>query len=61
MHNLPFHSLDDDSFNLEIFESNNRQINLDNDRFMSLNYDSLFANASQHLTLSNDLNVFTII
>jgi hypothetical protein len=51
---LPFHSLDDDSFNLEIFESNNRPINFNTDRLMSLNYNPLFANANQHLTLSNN-------
>ena len=54
MEALPFHSLNDDSFNLEIFELNNGQINFNTDRLMDLNCNPLLANANQHLTLSND-------
>jgi hypothetical protein len=39
---LPFPSLDDDSFNLEIFESNNGPINFNTDRLMSFNYNPFF-------------------
>ena len=52
MEALPFYSLDDDSFSLEIFELNNGQINFDKDRFMSVNYNPLLASANQHLDLN---------
>ena len=51
---LPFYGLDDDSFNLEIFELNSGQVNFNRDGLMSLSYNPLFANANQHLSHSND-------
>ena len=36
MEALPFHSLNDDSFNLEIFELNNGQINFNTNRLIEL-------------------------
>jgi hypothetical protein len=51
---FPFHGLDDDSFNLEIFELNTGPVNFNTDSLASLSYNLLFANANQHLTLAND-------
>jgi hypothetical protein len=51
---LPFHGLDDGSFNLEIFELNTGPVNFNTSVLASLSYNPLFANANQHLTLAND-------
>ena len=51
---LPFQGLDDDSFNLEIFELHTGPVNFNTDSLASLSYNPLFANANQHLTLAND-------
>jgi hypothetical protein len=51
---FPFHGLDDDSFNLEIFELNTGPVNFNTDSLASLSYNPLFANANQLLTLAND-------
>jgi hypothetical protein len=48
---LPFSSLGDDRFNLEIFELNTGQVNFNRDSSVSLSYNSLFANIMQINTL----------
>ena len=53
---FPFHGLDDDSFNLEIFELQNGPVHFNFDRLTSLNYNPLLSNADRHLTLSSDLD-----
>jgi hypothetical protein len=61
---LPFHSLDDDSFNLEIFESNNGPINFNTDRLMSLNYNlclRMQINISPSLTMRFLISISKVI
>lgn len=54
--NLPFYDLDDESFQLALFESHYGRVNFDPDRLSSLNYNPLFTNTNRHLTLSGDLD-----
>ena len=51
---LPFYDLDNDSFNLAMFEMQNGTINFGNDRLASLIYNPLLSNTNQQRKLMRD-------
>ena len=51
---LPFYDIDQDSFNLAMFERQNGTINFGNDRLASLSYNPLLSNTNQQRKLMRD-------
>lgn len=57
MHSVfPFNHLDDDSFNLVIYELSNGPVNFDEDRLSCLKFNPLLLDNHKNLDLSSDLD-----
>lgn len=53
---LPFNHLDNESFELAIYELQNGPVNFDHDRLASLNFNPLCLDINNRVTLTNDLD-----
>ena len=56
IHELPFNHLDDDSFELVMYEMSNGPVNFDSDRLASLKCNPLSLDKYTNLSLSHDIN-----
>ena len=53
---LPFTDLDEDTFQLEIFEFNHGPVNFDPDRLTSLYFNPLMVDTNRNIALNSDLD-----